>query len=242
MSMSSSGYTTLQYQTFASGAVTQLPSINFYQYALSQLPQVYQNASNFCATLLVIATQKQYIYNCIQSLVNSYNLNDTGNGTASAQPSGLYAQMIASVFNAPYTSGATTATILNATQNAVVFVNSRGKPSDFYNYFSLNGLASSFTTENVQEVGNATIFFDVPVPDTPDSPPNPYDTFNNAMLKLKGAGIEILSIGQNIPFFQYGSLPTDSPPESVAPGNAGYGILDPDGTVRGGGFYWSNMT
>ena len=229
---------TLVPQTFGAGAATQLPQIDFYQYALSQLPQVYQNAPNFCAVLLAISTQKQKLYNIILSLINSYNLNDALKGSDPATPSGIYAQMIASVFNAPYTAGASDATIINATQTAVVFVNSRGYASDFYAYFALTGIASSFTNANVEETGNATIFFNVPIEDTPDLPPNPYQVFVNATLKLKGAGIKVV-VGSsvNLPFFQYGSLPTDDPPYQVAPGNAGFGILQSDGSVDNGGFY-----
>lgn len=226
-------------QTFESGAITQLPEIDLFQFALAQVPSVYQNAPNFVGVLQNISAQKQILYETIRSLINSYNLNDEGDGTADATPEGVYAQMIASVFDAPYTQqSATNDDIINSTQNTVVFVNSRGYPSDFYDYFSLNGLDSYFTNENVEEDGNATIFFNVPIANTPDSPPNPLDIFQNATLKLKGAGIKVIIVGSNIPYFQYGSLPTDSPPYQVAPGNAGFGELRGN-LVQGGGFYKS---
>src|SRR5208282_5387450 len=113
----------------------------------------------------------------------------------SAIPRDIYLQMIASVFNAAYTQGSNNAVILNATQNAITFVNSRGYASDFYQYFQLNGLQGYFTNENVQEDGNATIFFNVPVENIPDDPTqaNPYQIFFTNMFKLKAAGIEIIT-------------------------------------------------
>lgn len=230
----------LKPQTFGENAVTQLPALDFFQYVKSQLPQVYQNAPNLMALLQVIATQKQYLYDVIRSLINSFNLNDTGKGSDSATPSGIYAQMIASVFNAPYAQGSTDSEIIIAAQNAITFVNSRGTFSDFYRYFYINGLADSFTNANIQEDGNATIFFNVPVFNTPDNPPNPFEIFLTSMQKLKGAGIEIIANPANTTYFQYGSLPTDDPPYQVAPGNAGFGILQADGTtVINGGFFMS---
>ncbi|MDE2292179.1 MAG: hypothetical protein KGL53_08860, partial [Elusimicrobia bacterium] len=85
--------------------VTQLPAIDFYEYAKGQLPQVYQNAPNFMATVRAISNNKQYLYNIIRSLVNVVNLNNTGNGTGDATANGIYLQMLASIFNAPYTIG-----------------------------------------------------------------------------------------------------------------------------------------
>ncbi len=234
-------------QPFGPTAQTQLPAIDFYTYALSQLPQVYQNAANFCTVLKNSSARKQYLYDVIRSLVNSYNLNDTlattdpvtKISTDEAEPLGIYANMIASVFNAPYSISFSDKQILNATQNAVNFVNSRGTPSDFYNYFVLNGLESYFTNVNVQDNGNATIFFNVPVANNPTNPPNPYYEFTTNMLRLKGAGIEVIVNGANIPFFQYGSLPSDNPPYEVAPGNAGFGIIQAHNDVINGGFYQS---
>lgn len=230
---------TLLPQPFGPNAVTQLPAIDFYQYALAQLPQVYQNAPNFLAVITVISTAKQYLYDLIRSLVNSYNLNDTGEGDDSAEPTGIYAQMIASVFNTPYTTGASDSDIINATQQVTTFVNSHGYPSDFYDYFLLNGFDGYFTNANVEEDGNATIFFNLPIQNTPSNPPNPYFNFINSTLKLKGAGINVILNTIQTPYFQYGSLPTDNPPYEVAPGNAGFGILEPRGDVINGGFYQS---
>jgi hypothetical protein len=224
-------------QFFDSYSVTQLPSIDFYNYALSQLPQVYQNAPNFTQTLLFISQQKQNLYDIIRSLVNVYNLNDTGAGITPAPPYGIYLKMLAAVFNAPYTQGQEDNVISTSIKNTVCFVNSRGYPSDFYRYFYLNGLAGYFTNANIEEDGNASIFINVPVPDTPLTPPSPYQIFVNSMNKLKGAGIFIVVTGLNIPFFQLGSLPTDSPPYEVAPGNAGFGVLTPDGATINGGFF-----
>ena len=241
-------------QVFGTGAVTQLPEIDFFQYAKNQLPSVYQNAPDFMQVVMAISANKQQLYDIIRSLVNVFNLNDTGNTTfppaPSAVPSGyldpdpnnvgqflpIFAQMIASVFGAPYDAGAASLDIINATQNVVNFINSRGQPQAFFNYFNLNGLAGNFTNANVIEDGNATIFFDVPIENNPALKPNPFDQFIFDMNKLKGAGIKIRVQSTPPPFFQYGALPSAGPPY-VAPGNLGYGVLQPSGVVAFGGFY-----
>lgn len=223
-------------QFFFPTAVTQLPAIDFYAYAKNQLPQVYQNAPNFMAVVRVISNNKQYLYDVIRSLVNVYNLNNAGGGIENSTPYGVYLNMLASVFNTPINPSAAPYQILNAIQNTVIFVNSRGTPNDFFSYFANNGLESSITNENIEDDGNATIFFNVPVENTGTNY-NPYDIFVTDMAKLKGAGIEVIVTPGNIPFFQLGSLPTDTPPYQVAPGNAGFGVLKPDGRVVNGGFF-----
>lgn len=226
-------------QIFTNQMVTQLPAIDFFEYAKTLLPLVYQNAPNYMAAIKTISTNKQYIYDIIRSLVNSYNINDAGSGADSAIPTGIYLQMAASVFNTPYATGSTDEQILNAIQNTVLFVNSRGYPSDFQKYFLLNNLEGYITNYNIEEDGNATIVFNVPIISSPLNPPNPFDVFTTDMLKLKGAGIEVIIIAANVPYFQYGSLPTDSPPYQVASGNAGFGVLTNDGHAINGGFFIS---
>jgi hypothetical protein len=222
-------------QTFAEGAVTQMPAIDFYTYALNQLPQVYKNASNFCALLQVFADVKQSYYEVARSLTNVLNLNDAGNpdGTLpSAVPTGVYLQMCASYFNV-----ATNNVTIPQIQSQICFVNSRGTVNDFYNYWKANGYADEFTNANVQEVNNATIFFNAPVPQDPMNPPNPFDIFLDAMSKLKGAGIEIIATSSiNIAYLQFGSLPSEDPPYEVAPGNAGLAVINPNGSITGGGY------
>lgn len=227
-------------QAFDSNQITQLPAFDMLAYAKGLLPQVYQNAPNFMAVVQSIAAQKQYLYDVMRSLINVMNLNSVAGGER-ATPVGVYLQMLASIFNAPYTAGAADYVIFSSIQNAILFVNSRGLTSDFYNYFAANGLAGQFTNNNVEEDGNATLLFNVPVADTPSSPPNPFDIFTTAVFKLKAAGIETIIVPGNIPYFQYGSLPTDTPPNQVAPGNAGFGVLTPDGVVVGGGFYTATI-
>lgn len=315
-------------QLFGTTAQTQLPALSMYDSAYSQLPSVYQNAPNFIGVLQAISAQKQYLYDVIRSLINSYNLNDSlgSNNTDSATPTGIYLKMVASVFNAQYFPDSTDATILNLTQNITNFVNSRGRPHDFFNYFDINGIGAYFTNLNVNEDGNATIYFNVPIADivnpqstvqiqltvtalagagpytiptgwqatgysttapyltindytinatgiyyltlystdittnvpaagftngtavagltftvTNPSPSavvstNPYNVFVSNMLKLKAAGIKVVVNTFHIPFFQYGSL-TDPP--QVAPGNAGFGILQNNGKTINGGFFGS---
>ena len=89
-------------QSFGNGAVTQLPEIDLFKFATAQLPSVYQNAPNFMGVLQNISAQKQKLYEAIRSLINVFNLNDAGNGTAEATPQGVYAKMIASVFSAEF--------------------------------------------------------------------------------------------------------------------------------------------
>lgn len=226
-------------QNFIITEITQLPSIDFFNFARTQLPQVYQNASNFMGVLSTISVQKQKLYDIIRSLVNVFNLNNAGNGPDSAAPTGIYLQMLASVFNAPYSDGDSSLTIITNIKNAITFVNSRGRPSDFYQYFLINGLSQYFTNEGVEEDGNASIFFNLPISSVSTNPPTPVDIFLNSMNKLKAAGIEIFFTGSDISYFQPGSLPTDSPPFSTGPGNTGFGGLNSDGRVVGGGFFIS---
>lgn len=323
---------TLYPQVFPSTAVTLLPEIDFYDYAFQQLPLIYQNAANFCGMLKAISSQKQNLYDIIRSLVNVYNLNDAGNlnpqTVPSGKPTGVYLKMLASVFNSSYSDSYDDVQITSIIQQSVIFINSRGLPSDFYKYFVNVGMEYAFTNGNVEEDGNATIFFNVPVSNNPvsqsscniqiivnsaPSPPytipagwqvggiattspyvtinsytivgpgtyfvtvyssdsttviqigalnsgslipgvtftcmnigpaslapiNPYSLFVTAMSRLKAAGIYVIINATNIPLFQYGSLPEDSPPLAVAPGNAGFGILLGNGQVVNGGFYAS---
>ena len=225
-------------QAFTSQSVTQLPAFDFLAYAKTLLPQVYQIAPNFMDVVEVISANKQYLYDTIRSLINVMNLNNSGSGDAASVPSGVYLEMLASIFNSPYTVGQADYLIANSIQNTITFVNSRGLTSDFYRYFALNGLATYFNNNGVEDNNNATIFFNVPIPNTPSIPPNPYQIFYTNMFKLKAAGVEILVESGNVPFFQLGALPTDSGPP-VAPGNAGFGILTPDGVVINGGFFIS---
>lgn len=236
-------------QTFGPTAVTQLPAIDFYAFALSQLPEVYATATNFLALVKVVSDQKQAIYDIIRSLVNVYNLNDTGNTTTppgdSAVPTGVminnsswgpYIQMLASQFATPYSQGSSDPQIANAIKNNVNFVNSRGLPEDFFNYFKYNGFEAYFTNTNIQENGNATISFSMPINNTGPG----FQAFQTSVLKLKGAGIKVVVHPLTVSLFQYGKLPSDSGPD-VAPGNLGFGILQFNGDVINGGVFSSQI-
>lgn len=234
----------LQPQVFSENAVTFLPAIDFFEYAKKQIPQVYQNAPNFMAVVKSISDQKQYLYDVIRSMVNIMNLYNTGNGDDTSPPEGVYLKMLASIFNTPFNRGWDEAAINQLLplyiKLSVLFVNSRGKISDFYKYFLLYNMAESFTKVNCEETGNASLFFNVPVANDPTLSPNPSVVFLNAMDKIKAAGISVTVLSGNTPFFQLGSLPTDPGPR-VAEGNFGFGILTPEGVVLDGGFFSSHI-
>lgn len=221
-------------QGFPSDAKTVVPNIDFSNLAKSLLPQIYQNAPNFMAVMLSIAILKQELYDIIRSLTNVYNLYSSDSDNAnSAVPKGVYLKMLATDLNASFSETDTDTQIFNSIVKRINFVVSRGSPISFYNYFSQNNLGGYFTNNAVQEVNNATIFFNVPVANTPLVTPNPYVVFEQDMFRLKAAGIKILvNSTVNIPYFQLGDLDGN-----VAAENAGFAGLDIFGQPLGGGFY-----
>lgn len=230
----------LEPQVFLDGAVTQLPAIDFYQYALDNIPSIYTVAPNFSSILKATAQQKQYIYDIIRSFVNVFNRsNPNTNPLAPAIPQGVYLDLLAVALNAQYTALALSVSTYNAVQNTVSYLNARGRISDFQTYFENNGLGQYFNNSNVFVDPNLTLIFSLPIPNTPLNPPNPYAIFVTSMSLLKAMGVEVVVVGANVPLVQYGSLPTDVPPYQVAPGNAGYGVLLENGEVINGGFFTS---
>lgn len=227
-------------QTFTDGAITQLPALDLYQYAFDQLPQTYQTAPNFIATLQAISVNKQYLYDVIRSFVNIINMNNIAGGNFSSFPTGIYTKMLAQLFNAPYNKTDPDFIILNSSQTASLIANSRGQPEDFYQYFSIKGISGFFTNEFIFEDNNATIYINAPIPNIISSDiPNPYQIFIVDMSKIKAAGIKIILNPSNIVYFEPGSLPTDSPPFQTGPGNAGFGVYLTKGVTVNGGFFSS---
>lgn len=222
-------------QYFPPGTVTLIPELDFVEYAKSFLPNIYQSAPNFMYLITSIAEIKQQIYNTIRSLCNIYNLYSSGDGQTYDMPSGIYLKMLAASLNAPFSDADTDETIQVAIYNRLSLVNSRGQPLSFFQYFSQNGLGGSFTNDHVQEVGNATIYFNVPVQDDPGITPNPLDVFFNAMERLKAAGVKIfVNSLVNTPYFQLADINGE-----VDPGNAGFSTLDEFGNPEGGGYFVS---
>lgn len=227
-------------QLFLKGQTTQLPAINFFDLGYNLLPSVYRNASNFVSVIRTISDQSQYIYDVIRSLVNVVNLNSpTSQDASQSVPVGVYLHMLASLFGVQLNVDSPVDTTIGRIRNKILFVNSRGRISDFYNYFVSNGLISSFNNDSVEEIGNATLYFQVPFIDDPLASPNPINSFIQDMNNLKSAGIKIIVFGETIPYFQLASLPTDDPPEAVEPGNAGFASLTPGGDAINGGFFLS---
>lgn len=221
-------------QVFTTGAVTILPVLNFFELAKARLPQIYQNAPSFMAIIFIIATIKEEIYRIIQSLCNVYNLYSSRSINASiATPRGVYLRMLARDLNADFNSTDSDSIVFTSIVKRINFVVSRGQPVAFFNYFEQNNLSGYFTNDTVQEVNNATIFFNVPIPNEPLVTPNPFTVFVEDMFRLKGAGIKIVvNSSENIPFFQLADLNGN-----VAPENAGFAGLNVFGQPLGGGFY-----
>lgn len=221
-------------QTFPDNAKTIVPSIDFLEFLKTYIPQKYQQAPNFMAIINSIAILKQNLYDIIRSIANIYNLYSSDSDTPfSATPQGIYLRMLASNVSAPFSDGDSDSTVFNSIVNRMTLVDSRGQPKSFYNYFTYNNLNLAFNNNGVQEINNATIFFNVPIPDNPLATPNPYQVFVQDMFKLKGAGIKIeVNSTVNIPYFQLADLSGN-----VGPGNAGFAGLDTRGQQIGGGFY-----
>jgi hypothetical protein len=221
-------------QVFPEGAVTILPNLDFYELAKARLPQIYNNAIDFMGIIFTIATIKQSIYDIIQSLCNVYNLYSSRSiNTNIATPKGVYLRMLARDLNAPFSQDDNDSIVFGSIVKRINFVVSRGQPIAFFNYFEQNNLSGYFNNNAVQETNNATIFFNVPVPNEPLVTPNPFTVFNEDMFKLKAAGIKIVvNSSTNIPYFQLADLDGH-----VAPENAGFAGLNIFGQPLGGGFY-----
>lgn len=223
-------------QIFSSEVVTQIPAKDLFEIAKNSLPFVYQGMKNFMSMLQGISTQKQYLYDVMRSLINCYDLIDSHpSDSIDARPSGVYLRMVASDFNISFNDSDDDNKILTLIIQKINFVVSRGRPFDFYSYFAQNNLDGFFDNVSVQETGNATVFFNVPIPNLPLVSPNPFEVFTKNMNKIKAAGIKINTESAiNIPYFQLASLSGE-----VAPGNAGFAGLNLFGQAQGGGFYIS---
>lgn len=223
-------------QFFPDDAKTLIPNKDFFVLAKEKLPQIYQLAIDFMGLIFSIATIKQGIYDVIQSLANVYNIySSTSDNPAVAVPQGIYLKMLATNFGANFSEGDSDSVIFTSIINRITSVVSRGSAETFYNYFSQNNLGGQFTNLNVEETGNATIFFNVPIPDDPLLSPNPFQVFKEAMFRLKAAGVKVvINSTANIPYFQLADLNGN-----VGPGNAGFAGLDAFGQSFGGGFYTS---
>ena len=221
-------------QFFPDVAKTILPNLDFYELAQKKLPQIYNNAQNFMGIIFSIATIKQQIYDIIQSLCNVYNLySSTSKSPTIATPQGVYLRMLATDLNAPFSNEDNDSTVFSSIIKRINFVVSRGQASSFFNYFSQNNLSGFFNNSTVQEINNGTIFFNVPIPNTPLVTPNPFSVFSEDMFKLKAAGIKIIvNSSANIPYFQLADLNGN-----VAPENAGFAGLNVFGEPFGGGFF-----
>lgn len=223
--------TDLQPQIFTTGSNTVVPEIDFFAIASQILPNEYLAASNFMAIIQVIANQKQYLYDVIRSLTNTYNLYSSDNPTpGGTQPTGVYLKMLASDAAAPYDSSATDAVISDAVSNRFVSVSSRGTIKSFYDYFQYNELGGYFNNSTVQEDGNASILIIVPITD--GGSPNPFLIFEQDIFRIKAAGIYIVTQPAVIPYFQYADLLGN-----VGPNNRGYAGLTDRNTTIGGGYY-----
>lgn len=221
-------------QSFPSTAVTIVPALNFFQQALNILPGFYKAAPKFIQAIFYIASVKQSIYDIIRSVANIYNLYSINSQNPDdATPKGIYLRMLAVQVNAPFSEVDDDSTVTNSIINRINYVVSRGTPLSFFNYFNFNSLGGYFNNVSVQETNNATIFFNVPVPNNPLINPNPFELFRENMERLKAAGIKIvINSTLNIPLFQLADLYGN-----VAPENAGFAGLDVFGEPVGGGFY-----
>lgn len=219
-------------QIFPTDAVTLLPEIDFYQVAFDSLPQVYKNAPNFISFLQQICIQKQYIYDVIRSLVNVYNLNSS-DGFAPATPSGIYLEMLASNLTAPVSENENAQALLSAINNRIGFINSRGRPKDFYTYFRINGYGNYWNNTSIIEQWNATISITLPLP--PMGSPDPLDAFKFDMFRLKGAGIEINTESTEAALLTFSKITGGTPVYN--PAGLGWGIQEPRGNVVGGGYF-----
>ena len=221
-------------QFFPDGAVTILPNLDFYALAQARLPQIYNSAQDFMGLIFSIATIKQAIYDVIQSLCNVYNLYSSRSiNTNIATPQGVYLRMLATDLGASFSDGDSDSTVFSSIIRRINLVVSRGQPIAFFNYFEQNNLSGFFTNNAVQEVNNATIFFNVPVPNEPLITPNPLTVFSQDMFRLKAAGIKVIvNSTTNIPYFQLADLNGH-----VAPENAGFAGLNIFGQPYAGGYY-----
>lgn len=222
--------TKLEPQIFDEDAETLVPAYDFFEESKKTLPQIYLNAEKFMDSLKAILSRKQYLYDAIRSLVNVYNLNSSDVFTKST-PTGVYLEMLASNTNTKFTAGATDTELLEVIGNQLTFVNSRGNFADFYRYFAINNLSSYFNSDNVKEVGNATLSIKMPV--SSGGVPDALTVLIYDLFKLKSAGIEI-NINQTEPdYFAFSIL--DNP---VTPARtAGWATIDSRGIVSGGGFF-----
>lgn len=221
-------------QLFTDESKTVLPAIDFYEEAQKRLPQIYNSAVNFMGLIFSAATIKQEIYDIIRSLCNVYNLySSTSDNQNSAVPAGVYLKMLARDMNAPFSESDTDGQIFTSIVKTINLAISRGRPRDFYNYFEQNNLSGYFNNSAVQEVGNATIFFNVPIADNPLLQINAFEVFKEDMYRLKAAGIRVdINSTINIPYFQLADLDG-----KVAPGNAGFAGLNAFGQPLNGGFF-----
>lgn len=218
-------------QFFEDTTVTLLPAIDFYEEAKKKLPMIYQNARNFMALIKSICEVKQELYNIMRSLANTYNLYSSGSPDPyEATPQGVYLKMLASDLTAPFNENDEDYVIFESIVDRINSVVSRGNIKSFEDYFEQNDY--EFNNNTVQVIPNATIFFNVPIPNL-SVPFNPLDAFKRDIFRIKGAGIRIIvNSTANIPFFRLANTSGYIPPES-----AGFAGLDAFGRPIGGGYF-----
>ena len=223
-------------QEFSDECVTLVPKIDFSTLVTQTLPMIYQNAPNFMGMMFSTAILKQEIYDIVRSLANVYNLYSSGNvGDEVSRPVGPYLKMLATDLNAPFNSVDDDATITQSIINRINSVASRGKPADFFNYFAQNGISSYFTNYYVEETGNATVFFYVPIEDDNLLVPNPIQVFKQNMEKIKAAGVKlVITSNVDVHYFWLAGLAGELPANGST--FAGLNIFN---EPLGGGFFKS---
>lgn len=214
-------------QPFASGALTQLPEVNFANELKTSLPMIYQQMPNFMGIVTAIANQKQYYYDVIRSLVNAINYTGTNSTSVPSQSLGSYLKIAASAFASTYSETSLDSSIQRSINNRVTFVTSRGTIRDFYQYYVKNNLQSLFTPTLITESGNATLTVSTPL-STGDPA---FQQFSYDLFKIKAAGVKI--IVNSTAAKQYFELAKAD--GTVNADASGFSYLDPRNNPVGGG-------
>jgi len=220
----------LEPQVFDPNAVTDIPERDFFELIKARLPLIYKDSVKLMAVIEEIAKIKQKIYDNCRSLVNAYNLFNSGGGV-DAKPTGVFLKTLASDFGVFYGENDTDEQVAQKILTQLNLVVTRGKAIDFFNYFVNHGLENDFNNTSVQEIGNATLLFNVPIINDPLQYPNLFLKFINDMERMKGAGIKISAVSQeNVPWFQFSNIAGE-----VDEGNAGFASLNIFGQAELGG-------
>jgi len=211
-------------QPFDNAYPTVLPALDFVQLFKGWVPTVYQNSPKFVELLTVIALRKQYYYDVLRSLINVLNYQ---------LAEGDYLKIAASQLGVPVSSTDTDITIRTNINNRTIFINSRGKISDFYSYYQNNNILSQFNNTDVVESGNATISINTTL--TPSSVA--YNKFIYDLSKLKGSGIKLIVNSTTLTYYQLGK-----PDSTLGTDGASEANSDISGNITGGGFYKTTNT